>query len=134
MARTNSTPRTQPAGSLGQAPGRPVSVSLSPPAYQVRQQAGLSLPNAAQLAEALVGVLGGAAISAVFITLLPPTNKWAAALLTGSLGALLAATSPIGTIAEEAGMGAFAASASWIYFDLAGQVSPQPPQVTGGSG
>ena len=108
---------------------RAVSVPLSPPSYVVRQQAGLALPNGRQLFEALFGVLGGAVVSAVFITVMPGESKWVGAFLTGALGGVLAATSPIGTFAEEIGMGALAASGSWMYFDVTGQVAQPIPQA-----
>lgn len=104
---------------------KPVSVQLSPPAYRIRQQAGLGLPSGRQLSEALFGVIAGAALSAVFITALNSKGQsWVGALLTGTLGGVLASTSPIGTFAQEIGMGALATSAGWAYFDVTGQFVP----------
>jgi len=116
----------------GAAMGHPVTVQLSPPAYQVRQQAGLGMPNGRQLAEAMAGVIGGAIASAFFITAMnSPSAKWVGAILTGGLGAIMAATSPIGTFAEEAGFGAAALSAGWMYFDATAQFA-QPSTSTSG--
>lgn len=118
----------------GTRTGRSVSVQLSPPAYQIRQQAGLGMPNGRQLAEAMTGVIGGAILSAFFITAMnSPSAKWVGALLTGGLGAVMAATSPIGTFAEEVGLGAAAVSTGWMYFDATAQFS-QPSTSTGGAG
>lgn len=101
----------------------PESVTLTPPPHVVRRQVGLGLPSSSDLFEAVAGALGGALISAVFISIVPsPTSKFVAAALTGSLGVMLAATSPLGTIPSELGMGATAASGSFLYFDLTGQV------------
>jgi len=115
---------------------KPVTVTLVPPAHVVRQQAGLGLPNARQLLQAIGGVLIGAGVSATLISF-ARDNRWVPALLTGSLGALGVATSPIGTFISEAAMGMTAASAAWMWFDLthqftgAGEVFWRPPPPGG---
>lgn len=96
------------------------TITLAPPAYVIREQTGLGLPNGRQLIQAIGGVLVGAGVSAALISL-AGVNRWVPALLTASLGALGVATSPIGTFASEASMGMTAASAAWIWFDLTHQ-------------
>lgn len=119
MAKGRSKSQSQSGARIG----KPVTVQLSPPAYAIRQQAGLGLPTGRQLLESVAGVLAGAAISAVFITALRNTNPLLGALTTGGLGIVLSTTSPIGTIPQELGMGALATSAAWVYFDATGQFS-----------
>jgi len=100
------------------------SVTLTPPPHVVRRQAGLGLPSGVDLLEAVAGSLGGALVTAVFIGLVgTPGAKAVASLTTGSLGLLLASTSPPGTIPSELGMGATAASAMSLYLQLTGQYS-----------
>ena len=53
--------QTEPKGPKAQM------VQLSPPAYSIRRQAGLALPNGRQMLEAVSGVLGGALLGAVLI-------------------------------------------------------------------
>ena len=99
------------------------NVLISPPAHVIRAQTGTAFPtNPARWIEATGAVLGGTAVSAIFITAMPANTKWLAALLTGGLGLLLTTTSPIGTWAQEIGMGAAAASMAWLYFDVTGQI------------
>jgi hypothetical protein len=105
------------------------TVTLTPPANVIRRQAGLGVPSARDVAEATFGVLAGAAITATFVTLVPGPAKWVAALATGALGVILTSASPLGTIPEELGMGALAAAASWIFFDVTGQYSIPPTRA-----
>ena len=98
-----------------------VTVQVSPPAYQVRKQAGLQIPSGKELGQALGGAAIGVALSAVMLGVLPPGRKWIAAGLTLIAGGLAAATSPIGTIAQEIGIGSFAASTGWMIFDITNQ-------------
>lgn len=94
---------------------------ISPPAREVRRAAGLQLtlePEA--LVQSLAGGLGGAALVAVLVGILPSERKFIGALLGLGIGGVLASTSPIGTIPQELGIGAVAASASWIWWSVTG--------------
>ena len=110
--------------------GEAVTVQLSPPAHQVRRQAGLGLPNAGQILEGTGGVLLGAAAAAALISL-SRTNRWLPALMTGSLGLLGAVTSPIGTFISEASMGMAATATGWIIFDLTHSFGSSPNPSAG---
>lgn len=111
------------AAPLKETGGTQRNIQISPPAHVIRAQTGTALPtNPARWLEATGAVLGGTVISAIFITAMPANTKWLAALLTGGLGLLLTVTSPIGTWAQEIGMGAGATSMGWIYFDITGQI------------
>jgi len=114
-------------GSSGSS-AHPVTVQVSPPAYQVRKQAGLQIPSGKELYQALGGAAIGVALSAVMLGVVPPDRKWIVAGLTLIAGGLAAATSPIGTITQEIGLGSFAASTGWIVFD----VTNQYPSAGGG--
>lgn len=108
----------------------PESVTLTPPPHVIRRQAGLGVPSGMDIFEAVAGALAGAAVSAVLITAVPSqSGKLVAAVLTGGLGVLLAATSPLGTIPSEIGMGSTAASGAYLYFDVTGQVGAQTPST-----
>ena len=96
-------------------------VQLTPPSYVVRKKAGLGVPTPAGVFEACIGAVAGAAASALFIGNLHGTARFVGAMITGALGTIFAATSPIGTIPSEVGMGMFSTSASYIYFQLTNQ-------------
>lgn len=100
---------------------RPQQVVLSPPAREVRRAAGLQLtlePEA--LFQSLAGGIGGAALVAILVGILPPERKFIGAVIGLGIGGILASTSPIGTIPQEIGIGATAASAAWIWWSIAG--------------
>lgn len=106
---------------MAQAQATP-KVVLAPPAWVVRQQAGLGIPGARGLIQAAGGAMTGAAASAIFIGALgDPGARFVGALITGALGAYFAAVSPLGTIPREIGLGMVATSASHMYYALAGQ-------------
>lgn len=110
----------------------PKSIPLVPPAYVVREQTQLGLPkNLRSIAEATAGGLAGAVLAATIITVMPsPAAKWLGALLGLGTGTILAATSPLGTIPQEMGVGSLALSGGWMWFDLLGAVRT-PPSSTG---
>jgi len=99
---------------------RPVTIPLAPPAHAVRQQAGLGLPTARGLLEAVAGYALGAGATATVIAVLPPHNKFIGAGLGLLIGGLLVATSPIGTLAQDTGAGAFISGLTWFVDDLLG--------------
>jgi hypothetical protein len=102
--------------------GKQQTVTLSPPAYQVRQAAGLSLPkNPAGWIEGLGPAIGGALISGVFSGALPAYNRWLGYVITLGLGAFLGVTSPIGTWPEGLGAGMTATSLFGLYLIATGQ-------------
>lgn len=107
---------------------RPIAVPLTPPAYIVREQTGLGLPTSLRsVAEATAGGLSGAVLAATIITVMPsPATKWIGALLGLGTGTILAATSPLGTIPQEMGVGSLALSGGWMWFDVLGAMRGQP--------
>jgi hypothetical protein len=107
-------------------------VQLSPPARAIRKNAGLGTPTAMDILDSVGGVAAGGILTAFLIGVVPGASKWPMALLGSSLGMLLAATSPIGTTAQEVGLGAFAVGAGWAYFDLTGQFAPTSPATPSG--
>jgi hypothetical protein len=101
-------------------PVRTVSVPLAPPAYTVRQQAGLGVPTVRGLLEAVAGYALGAGATATVIAVLPAGNKFIGAGLGLLIGGLLVATSPIGTLAQDTGAGAFISGLTWFVDDFLG--------------
>lgn len=98
---------------------KPEVIQLAPPPYVVRARAGLGVPTApASLMQAVAGAVGGAAASALFIGAFSGNARFVSAMITGALGVMFAATSPLGTIPSEVGMGMFSTSASYMYFTL----------------
>lgn len=98
------------------------TVVLTPPPYVVRSKMGLNVPGTAGIAQAVVGALGGASASALFIASMSGNARFVGAMITGALGTIFAATSPIGTIASEVGMGMFSTSVTYMYFTLRNQL------------
>lgn len=95
------------------------TIVLAPPAWVIRQQAGLGVPGARGLIQAAAGAMTGAAASAVFIGALgDPGARFVGALITGALGTYFAAVSPLGTIPREIGLGMVATSFSHMYYAL----------------
>jgi tetrahydromethanopterin S-methyltransferase subunit E len=99
----------------------PTEVQLTPPTHVIRRKAGLGVPGTRDVVEACAGAVAGASASALFIGSMTGPARFVGAMITGALGAVFAATSPIGTIPSEVGMGMFAASATYMYFELAHQ-------------
>jgi len=109
-----------------------VSVPISPPAYAVRQQTGLTLPtNPKALMEGLGGATLGAGTTALLITILPPDRKWIGAIVSGLFGGIGVLTSPIGTWMQEASGAAFASATFYFFLDLTGQAPGQTPTIGG---
>lgn len=98
----------------------PVTVQVSPPAYAVRQQAGLQMPNLTQMGQAVIGPVVGAGVAAGIISFLPPERRIFGAVGGLLIGGIAAATSPIGTIPQEMGIGALSLSVGWFWWEVAG--------------
>jgi len=97
-------------------------VELAPPAWAVRQQAGLGVPGARGIGQAVFGTVSGSAATAIFIGALgSPDARYVGAMISGAIGTYFAAVSPIGTIPREIGLGMAATAASHLYYALAGQ-------------
>ncbi len=109
---------------------RAISIPYSPPAGAVRQATGQVLPSTpGGWFNALLGVGVGVVVATVIPGLMPVSEKWAGAAVTGLLGLVLMVTSPVASIAQEAGIGAVGASAAYFYYDLSGQIcSPNSNQ------
>ena len=102
--------------------GKPQLIPLSPPAYQVRQAAGLSLPRTpAGWIEGLGPPVVGALATGIFSGVIPSYNRWLAYALTMGLGAFLAVASPIGTWPEGMGAGMVSTSLFGLYMIATGQ-------------
>lgn len=109
--------------SSGSPIGRPLSIPYSPPAGQVRQATGQVLPTTTGgYLNALLGVAVGTAVGVIVPGLMPVSEKWAGALVTGGLALALLLTSPVASVAQEAGLGMFGASVGYFYYDLTGQL------------
>lgn len=102
----------------------PTEITLTPPTHVVRRKVGLGVPGPRDLVEATLGAVAGAAASAIFIGALSGNARFVGAMITGALGMIFAATSPLGTIPSEVGMGMFATSATYMYFELHGDFVP----------
>ncbi|MCL6557608.1 MAG: hypothetical protein K6U74_02175 [Firmicutes bacterium] len=96
------------------------TVVMVPPAWAVRERAGLAFPWSTQrVGQAVMGTMAGAGASAVFIGALgEPNARFVGALITGALGVYFAAVSPLATIPHEIGLGMACASASHMYYAL----------------
>ncbi len=97
-------------------------IQLTPPTHVVRRKAGLGVPGPRDVVEACAGAVAGASASALFIGSMSGTARFVGAMITGALGTYFAATSPIGTIPSEVGMGMFSTSAAYMYYQLFGQL------------
>jgi len=107
-------------------------VPISPPAYAVREQTGLTLPKSpGKIFEGLGGAALGAGTTALLITILPPDRKWIGAIVSGLFGGIGVLTSPIGTWMQEASGAAFASATFYFFLDLTGQAPGQTPTVGG---
>ena len=120
---TARTPARTPAA-------KEVTVTLAPPAYAVRQAAGLGIPTPGGLLQSLLGVGLGAVGGGVMIAAFPQPAKFTGALVAFMFGGLAATTSPIGTFAQEFGAGMLSGSATWLVLDATGQLAP-PSSTTG---
>jgi len=98
-------------------------VTLAPPAWAVRQQAGLGMPlSPAAILQAVIGTMAGATASAIFIGFLgSPEARFVGAVISGALGTYFAAVSPLATIPHEIGLGMVCTSASHMYYALTKQ-------------
>jgi hypothetical protein len=121
----------QRASTSGQrASAKPQTVQISPPAHIVRRQAGANMPTLTQTVEAVGGVALGAGFGALLtLGLFPPYNVLGATLST-IVGAIAAATAPIGTIPGEIGMGMVGEGLTWWIFYLTGHYA-EPPSAAG---
>lgn len=98
------------------------TVIIAPPAWAVRQQAGLGVPGARGFFQAVTGTIAGAGAAAIFIGALgEPNARFVGALITGAIGAYFAAVSPVATIPHEIGLGMTCTSFSHLYYSLAKQ-------------
>lgn len=77
------------------------------------------------------GVVSGAAITALLIYKLFPKNQVPTAALVGVGGAILAASSPVGSLPEDLGMGATIFAAGWGLLRAFGQI--KAPVSTSGA-
>jgi len=97
-------------------------VTLAPPAWAIRQQAGLGVPGPSAIFQAVIGTVAGAAASAIFIGFLgSPEARFVGAVITGAMGTYFAAVSPLATIPHEIGLGMVCTSASHMYYALTKQ-------------
>lgn len=104
----------------------PAAVTLGPPAYVVREKAHLGLPSASEAVYAAAGGLLGAGVGAFVILAMPsPAAKWLGAGMVTAAGSIFAASSPLGTIPQEMGVGALALAGGWMWFDLLGALRGQ---------
>jgi len=98
------------------------TVTLVPPAWAVRREAGLGVPSLPNIGQAVVGTITGAAASAIFIgALRSDAARFVGALISGAIGTYFAAVSPLATIPHEIGLGMVCTSASHLYYALARQ-------------
>lgn len=98
------------------------TVILTPPAWAVREQAGLGMPGVRGLVQSVFGTVAGAGATALFIGALgSPEARYVGAMISGAIGVYFAAVSPIGTIPREVGLGMAATAASHLYYALADQ-------------
>lgn len=98
------------------------TVIVTPPAWAVRQQAGLGVPGGRGFGQAVAGTMAGAGAAAIFIGALgDPNARFVGALITGALGTYFAAVSPLATIPHEIGLGMACASFSHMYYSLTRQ-------------
>jgi len=96
-------------------------IQLTPPTHVIRRKAGLGVPGTRDVVEACAGAMAGASASALFIGSMIGPARFVGAVITSTLGMVFAATSPLGTIPSEVGMGMFATSITYMYFELAHQ-------------
>ena len=98
------------------------TVTMVPPAWAVRRQAGLGVPSIPNIMQAVVGTVAGAGASAIFIGAMgSPEARFVGALISGAIGTYFAAVSPLATIPHEIGLGMVCTSASHLYYALAHQ-------------
>ena len=103
------------------APGTP-QIQLAPPTHVVRRKVGLGVPGPRDVVEACAGAVAGASASALFIGSMSGTARFVGAMISGIMGTYFAATSPVGTLPSEVGLGMFATSAAYMYYQLFGQL------------
>lgn len=97
-------------------------ITVTPPAWAVRKQAGLGVPSLSNITQAVAGTVAGAGASAIFITALGSAEaRFVGAVIAGAIGTYFAAVSPLVTIPHEIGLGMVCTSAAHLYYSLAHQ-------------
>lgn len=120
MARKKSSD-SKSAGAPKIPSGTQTSVTVPPPAYQVRPGT-IPVVSLSDLGKSVLTAGAGALITSVFITPLQGGTKLVGAAVATGLGILFTATSPIGTIPSELGIGMLSSAAGWFVFDVTGKL------------
>lgn len=116
--------KAQATGAVGAGEGgAPLSVTLAPPPYVVRAKTGTALPTSpVALWEAVGPTLVGAGLTGVLTALLQSSEQVIASIVSGGIGTVAAFAAPIGTWAQEIGMGAMSSSAFALFLTLTNQM------------
>lgn len=96
-----------------------VTALVPPPAWQQRPGT-IPTITLSDLGKSVLTTGAGALITAVFISSLQGGNRFFGGLISTGLGVIFVATSPIGTIPSELGIGMLSSSAGWFVFDTLG--------------
>ncbi len=96
---------------------------------RVREQIG-PLPTATQAVRTMGGAFAGAAVATVIVTRVFPQHRVLTAMGLGVGSAVLAAASPVGSLAEDLGVGGVIASAMIILLDMTGALKPPTSTIT----
>ena len=103
----------------GAGGAQPVAVPVPPPAYQARPGT-IPVITLGDLGKAVLTAGAGAVVTSIFITSLSGGSKFVGAFISAGLGILFTATSPVGTITSELGIGMLSSSAGWFVFETLG--------------
>lgn len=99
---------------------KPVTMPVPPPAYTVR--GGLPPIQLSDFAQAVAVTAAGAVVTAIFISVLKGGAKVFGALVGAGIGVLFTATSPMGSIPSELGIGMLSSSTGWFVFETMGKL------------
>lgn len=99
---------------------KPVTMPVPPPAYTTRS----SLPpiQLSDFAQAVAVTAAGAVVAAIFISVLKGGAKFLGAAVSAGIGVLFTATSPMGSIPSELGIGMLSSSTGWFVFEAMGKL------------
>jgi hypothetical protein len=127
VARTINPPPPQQGGGRGQ----PAAGAVAPFTPRAVIQRAIPQVTTAEAVRMMGGAFAGAAIAALMISKLFPHNRVLTALAVGVGSSILAASSPVTSLAENLGLGGAVMSMGWLVLDVTGQIREPQTQPAG---
>lgn len=112
----------------GVAPARPAAGGGTGGPFVTRQNLKAQIgpvPGPVAAIKTVGGAISGAMIATLLIGKVFPHNRTETAIATGVLSAILAAASPVGSLAEDVGLGGLVGAGVWLALRMTGQI-PAP--------